>query len=307
MKVIVSGGSGFIGRRVVEALLAAGHEAAVWTRRPGQDARVAVAKFYWDALEGEPAEESLNRFDAVVNLEGDPIAKRWTPEVKRRVRDTRVLGTRRLVDAIAKVRFPPRVLISGSAIGYYGSRGDEELTEEAAPGAGFLAQLCVDWEREAERAAQFGLRVVRLRTGHVLGPGGGMLAAMLPSFLAYLGGTLGSGRQRMSWIHVDDLAAMILYALEHEVSGPWNGTAPEPVTNAAFTRALGAVIQRPAFLRVPRFALRMLYGEMADEALLSGQRALPVAAERAGFQWRYRDLGEALRACVGTSGRQAPG
>lgn len=294
MKIVISGGSGFIGSRVVAALLAQGHYVSVWRRKPGLEKRPAVGAFYWDTLAGEPAEESLNDFDAVVHLAGEPIAQRWTPEVKRKVYESRVGGTRRLIDAIAKVKRAPKALVCASAIGYYGSRGDEILSEAAAPGAGFLAELCRDWEREADRAAGLGLRVCKIRIGHVLGREGGMLGKMTPIFRAGLGGTLGSGKQWMSWIHVDDLAAMFVHAVENEIAGVWNGTAPDPVTNAAFTRALGKALSRPAFLPVPGFALRLLYGEMADEALLAGQRAIPAAAQAAGFRFQYSDLASAL-------------
>ncbi|MDQ6678763.1 MAG: TIGR01777 family oxidoreductase, partial [Acidobacteriota bacterium] len=203
MKCIVSGGRGFIGRRVVDSLLRDRHYVAVWSREPGGETRTAVGAFFWDPLGAEPAEESLTDYDAVIHLAGEPVAQRWTAEVKQKIRDSRVLGTKRLVDALTKVRQRPKVLVCASAIGFYGSRGEEELREDSGPGAGFLADVCRDWEREADRAADLGMRVVKLRIGVVLGREGGALAAMLPAFRSFLGGRTGDGRQWMSWIHVD--------------------------------------------------------------------------------------------------------
>jgi uncharacterized protein (TIGR01777 family) len=293
MKCIVAGGSGFIGRRLVQSLLADRHYVAVWSRRPGTETRDAVASFYWDPMHGEPAEESLNDFDAVVYLAGEPIAQRWTPEVKRKIRGSRILGTRRLVDAMAKVARRPAVLVCASAVGYYGARGDEILDETSAPGTGFLAGLCEEWEREADRALALGIRVVKIRVGVVIGRDGGMLQKMIPAFRAFAGGSLGSGKQWHSWIHADDLVAMFRRAAEQNISGVWNGTAPNPVTNAQFTAQLGQALSRPAFLQIPPFALKLIFGELAD-SMLTGARALPNAAQAAGFQWQYPNLTAAL-------------
>ena len=295
MKCIISGGSGFIGRRLVDSLLGDRHYVSVWSRRPGSEKRDAVGSFYWDPMLGEPAEESLNDFDAVVHLAGEPVAQKWTPEVKRKIRDSRVLGTRRLVDAIAKVKHPPSTLICASAIGYYGARGDERLDETSPPGSGFLAEVCQEWEREADRAHEFGLRVMKVRIGIVLGAEGGALKAMLPAFRAFAGGKVGSGKQWMSWIHVDDLIAIVRRVLDNHVSGVWNGTAPNPVTNAQFTAELARVLGKPAFLQIPPFALKLLFGELAD-TMLTGARVLPRAAEGNGFVWKYPDLPAALAA-----------
>lgn len=293
LKCIVSGGTGFIGKRLVEALQKNGHYVAVWSRNPGREQRTAVEAFRWDPLEGEPQEESLNGFDVVIHLAGEPVAQRWNQEVKRKIRDSRVLGTRNLVSAIAKVRHRPAALVCSSAVGYYGPRGDELLSESSAAGKGFLADVCAGWEREADVAARLGMRVVKVRTGIVMGRDGGALPKMLPAFEAFAGGTLGSGKQWMPWIHVDDLVDMFRWAGEGIVSGALNGTAPNPVTNATFTRELGKVLSRPAFLRVPEFALRAMFGEMA-EMVLEGQRAVPAAAKEQGFTWKYEGLGEAL-------------
>ena len=294
MKCIVSGGRGFIGRRVVDALLQDGHYVAVWSREPNLETRNAVGAFFWDPLGAEPAEESLTRYDAVVHLAGEPVSQRWTAEAKQKIRDSRVLGTKRLVDAIAKVKYPPQVLVCASAIGFYGNRGDEELDESSTMGTGFLAEVCRDWEREADRAADLGLRVVKLRIGLVLGPDGGALAAMTPVFRAFLGGQLGSGKQWMSWIHVDDLAAMVKWAVESEVSGVVNGVGAAPVRNAEFTRELGKALGRPAFLRVPEAVLHAGMGEMS-EMVLGSAKVLPRVASSGGFQWKFRELEPALR------------
>lgn len=251
MKCIVSGGRGFIGSKLVNALLESGHQVAVWSRRPGKEKQTAVESFFWDPMEGEPQEESLNGFDAVVHLAGEPVAQRWTPEVKHRIRESRVGGTQRLVSAIAKVRHKPGVLVCASAVGFYGSRGDEVLTESSSAGSGFLADVCQAWEQAAEGAAALGLRVAKIRIGVVLGKDGGALPAMTPAFHAFAGGTMGSGAQWMPWIHVHDVVRMFQQAVEGSVVGVWNGTAPQPVTNAQFTAALGKVLHRPAFLECP--------------------------------------------------------
>jgi uncharacterized protein (TIGR01777 family) len=293
MKCIVSGGTGFIGSRLVKALLKDGHYVAVWSRKPGGEKRIAVEAFRWDPLAGEPQEESISGFDVVVHLAGEPVAQRWDAEAKRKIRESRVLGTRRLVSAISKVRHKPSALICSSAVGFYGSRGDEVLTESSRAGTGFLADVCVGWEKEADAAAGFGLRVVKVRTGVVLGLDGGALAKMLPAFQAFAGGALGSGKQWMPWIHVDDLVDMYRFAIDGSFSGALNGTAPNPVTNSQFTAKLGEVMHRPALLTVPAFALRALYGEMA-QVVLEGQRAIPEAAKNLGFSWKYPGLEEAL-------------
>ncbi|MBZ5604850.1 MAG: TIGR01777 family oxidoreductase [Acidobacteriia bacterium] len=229
--------------------------------------------------------------DAVVNLAGEPVAQRWTAAAREKIRSSRVDGTRRLVEAMRKN--PPKVLVSASAIGYYGSRGDDVLTESSAPGDDFLAKVCIEWEREAMRAEEFGVRVVILRIGVVLGPGGGALAKMLPIFRLGLGGPIADGRHWMSWIHIDDMVRLIEFALENPIRGVLNATAPNPVTNAEFTRELARVVHRPAIFPVPKFVLRMLYGEMAS-ILWASQRVLPEAANLAGFDFRFREVGSAF-------------
>jgi len=256
MNVAITGASGFIGKR----------------------------------LKGVPVstrgEIVLPPCDAVVNLAGEPVAQRWTAEARERIRSSRVDGTRRLVDALQKN--PPKVLVSASAIGYYGSRGDEILTEASAPGDDFLAKVCVDWEREAMRAEEFGVRVVRVRIGVVLGPGGA-LAKMLPIFKLGLGGPIADGKHWMSWIHIDDMVRLIEFAIENPVTGAINAVAPNPVTNAEFTRELARAIHRPAIFPVPKLALKALYGEMAS-ILWASQRVTPAVASNTGFNFRYPTL-----------------
>jgi uncharacterized protein (TIGR01777 family) len=280
MNVAITGASGFIGRRLTQRLQAEGYSPRAISLRS------ALAP---DALAG---------FDAVVNLAGENIAQRWTSAAKRRIRESRVAGTRAL--AAAMRGHPAAVLVSASAVGYYGSRADEILTERSKPGADFLAQVCAEWEREALEAAKAGVRVALLRTGMVLGAEGGALSRMLPPFKLGVGGRLGSGTQWMSWIHIADLCDLILFALrEPTASGPLNATSPNPVSNADFTRALARVLHRPALLPVPAFTLKLIFGEMA-EVLLASQRAVPDAALRAGFVFQHPEIGAALRSLLAT-------
>ena len=294
MKCVVSGGTGFIGRRIVERLLRDRHYVGVWSRRPGAEKRSAVASFAWDPLKGEPPDDSVNTMDAVIHLAGEPVAQRWNAEVKARIRDSRVLGTHRLVDVIGRVPHRPKVLVCASAIGIYGDRGDEVLTETSAPGDGFLVDTCRAWEAEADRAAEFGLRVVKLRIGFVLGRDGGALAKMAPAFRAFVGGRLGSGKQWMPWIHAADVAELFAHAVENDVAGVWNAVAPNPVTNAEFTRQLARAVHRPALFPVPPLALKLAFGELAQH-MLDSARVVPAAALKAGFAFRYPELGGALR------------
>jgi len=298
MNITITGGTGFIGQALVRRLAAENHSLHLLGRRRKSGLDPAVRFSTWDAERGAPAEESLAGADALVHLAGEPIAQRWTPEAKQRIRSSRVEGTRRLIEALAGLSHRPAVLVCSSAIGIYGSRGDEVLTESSPPGRGFLAEVCVEWERTARLAETLGLRVVNLRTGIVLGRDGGALARMLPAFRMGAGGRLGSGRQWMSWIHLDDLAELFRFAIvEPALRGPVNATAPKPVTNAEFTQALAAALRRPAFFPMPAFGLKALFGEMAG-VLLDSQRVLPRAAQAAGFRFRYPELGPALRGLV---------
>jgi len=237
--------------------------------------------------------EILASADAIVNLAGEPIDQRWTEAAKKRIYDSRVDGTRRLVKALVTQSRRPPVLVSASAVGYYGSRGDQTLTESSSPGSDFLARVVVDWEDAAQSAESLGVRVIRLRLGMVLGHGGA-LAKLLTPFRLGVGGRLASGRQWMSWIHIDDAVNLILFAISYSaIKGAVNATAPQPVTNQEFTDRLAAVLHRPAIFPVPGFALKLLFGEMS-EVLLASQRVLPTVAKSAGFSFRYPDLPTAL-------------
>jgi hypothetical protein len=293
VRIAVTGASGFIGRKLLEALAANGHAVHALSRQAGLNVPAGVTVFPWDPAAGEPPEESLRGCGAVVHLAGEPVAQRWTAKVKARIRDSRVEGTANLVAAMARLARKPDVLVSSSAIGYYGSRGGEILTESSTGGGDFLAEVCAAWERSAAQAGALGVRVVSVRTGHVLHPRGGLLKRILPAFRAGLGGKLGNGRQWTSWIHLDDLASLFQLAIEKPVSGPLNGVAPHPVTNLEFTRALAATLHRPAIFPVPKLALGILFGEMA-EVILSSQRVLPEKSQAAGFVFRHPELAPAL-------------
>jgi len=274
-RVAVTGASGFVGSALVAVLRRDGDE--VLTIRRGEVA----------ALEG---------VHAVVNLAGATIGRRWTTARKREIRDSRVRGTRLIAETLARLAPAPRVLVSASAVGYYGDRGDEWLDENSAPGAGFLAEVAVAWERATEPARDAGVRVVHLRSGLVLGAGGGALARLRTPFTLGVGGRLGSGRQWMSWVSLDDLLALIRFAIANDtVSGAVNAVAPSPVTNAEFTATLARVLHRPAFAHVPAIALRLLFGEMAAATLLASQRVRPERLERAGFSFAHRSVEPALR------------
>jgi uncharacterized protein len=294
MNIAITGGSGFIGRRLMKALSGGNHTIRVLSRHAGTNLPPGVKLYVWDATKGSPPAESLEGADAVVSLAGEPIAQKWTPETKEKIRGSRIQGTRNLLQTVAELATRPPVLVCSSAIGYYGSRGDEVLTESSAPGSGFMAEVCAAWEQEANAAEGLGMRLVKLRTGVVMGMGGGALHKMLPAFKGGMGGKLGHGDQWMSWIHLDDLVGIIQYALENPVSGPVNGTAPNPVTNADFTKSLGHAISRPSVFPIPAFMVKTMFGEMS-EVMLSSQRVLPKAAQAAGYQFRYPEIDAALR------------
>jgi uncharacterized protein (TIGR01777 family) len=274
MNIALTGASGFVGRALTERLAKAGHIVQPVSTRSA------------------PTSDALAGCDAVIHLAGEPIAQRWTADVREKILTSRVEGTHKLVDAM-RTR-PPQVLISASAVGYYGSRGDEILTEAASPSDDFLGKIAIAWEREALAAESLGVRVARLRTGMVLGPGGGALERLVPPFRMGVGGRIGSGRQWVSWIHLDDLTALIAFLLkESTVRGAFNAVSPHPVTNREFTRALARAVNRPAILPVPGFALKLLFGEMAS-VIRASQRAIPDAAIRAGFTFDYPDIFGAL-------------
>ena len=293
MKITISGASGLIGRRLLKVLGGNGHSLQVLSRHAGTNMPGNVKVFPWDPIKAEPPAQSLSDADAVIHLAGESVAQRWTDEVKKRIHDSRVVGTRNLVQAIAKLSRKPAALICASATGYYGTRGDDMLPETAPPGSGFLADLCVEWEKEARAAESLGLRVVRMRTGVALDPRGGALQRMLPPFKMGLGGRIGDGKQWMSWIHLDDLAGLFSFALENRIEGAMNCVAPYPVTNADFTKALAAAVHRPAIFPVPPFVLKLMFGEMS-EVLLASQRVQPKQAETADFRFRFPQLEPAL-------------
>jgi len=298
MRAVVTGATGFVGRHLLKLL----DRPSVLSRDADQARRdvalFSANAFSWNPITEEPPPAAFDGVDVVFHLAGDPIAEgRWTSAKKQRIRESRVLGTRHLVDALGKLQRRPTVLVSASAVGWYGSQGDEMLDETSRPAHGFLADLCVAWEQEARRAAEFGIRVVCIRTGVVLGDGGA-LAKMLPPFRLGLGGPLGNGKQWMPWIHVDDLAALYQHAAENAAcSGPMNGVSPNPVTNKEFTKRLASVLHRPAFLPAPYFALRLAFGQFA-QVLFDSQRVLPKAAEACGFQFQHPDLTEALQSIL---------
>jgi len=307
MRALVTGATGFIGRALLARLATEPSTTAavrpVVLSRDAQRAANAlaaldVATHAWDPMAGTPPVEAFAGVDVVFHLAGEPVAgRRWNNQRRRRVRDSRVVGTRNLVATLLELPSPRPTLISASAVGFYGDRGDEMLNERSAPGDDFLAEVCRDWEAEALRAAGGGMRVALPRIGIVVGAGGGALAKMRTPFRLGLGSPLGSGRQWMPWIHLDDLVESLLLAAENtSLAGPFNATAPEPATNRDFTRALARALHRPAVLpAVPRLALRLLVGGFAD-VLLSSQRAVPTALLKAGFSFRYPMIDAALAA-----------
>lgn len=311
MRLFVTGASGFIGRRLLRELLRRGDSVVALTRRASNleesGSAPGLAENRLLVLEGDPAEagawqQQVARTDAVLTLAGEPVlGARWSDSFKRRIAHSRVEAVKRMVDTIGQLPPDqrPSTLISASAVGYYGSQGDEELDEKSPPGTDFLARLCVDWEAAAEAASAHGVRVVRLRIGVVLGEGGGALAKMLPAFRAFVGGPLGPGNQYMPWIHQDDVLGLMLLALQRpEIQGPLNLTAPNPVTMKELAQTLGAVLHRPAVLSVPAAALKLALGEAA-QTLLGSQRVIPRRAIELGYAFRYPLLAEALRAVVG--------
>jgi uncharacterized protein (TIGR01777 family) len=282
MNVTVTGATGFIGRNLVQSLAADHHSVR------------ALSRAAWNIFAGEPPAESLTGADAVVHLAGAPVAQRWTARAREEIRASRVTGTHHLVTALSTLPQRPEVLVCASAIGIYGDRGDEVLTEASPVATGFLADVCREWEREADLAQSLGVRVVKLRIGIALGKKGGALEKMLPPFRAFVGGKLGPGSQWMSWIHIADIVGLIRHALSHPVSGVVNATAPNPVRNYDFTRELASALHRPAIFPVPALALRLMLGRMAD-VLLASQRVLPKAAESAGYRFTFPELSPALR------------
>jgi uncharacterized protein len=302
MRVTVTGATGLIGARLISELKARGDEVTVLSRTPDSTRERLGAGWdvvRWDPSEGAAPREALDGRDGVVHLAGEPVAQRWNAKVKERIRESREVGTRNLVAGIRAADPRPRVLVSSSAVGYYGPHGEEELPESTPPGSDFLAEVCVVWEREADAAAEAGVRVVKVRTGVVLDQEGGALKTMLPPFKLGVGGPVAGGRQFMPWVHVDDVVGIYLRALDDESwSGAVNATAPVPVTNKSFSKALGRALHRPAFSPVPAAAIQLLYGDMA-EIVTKGQRAVPERTLALGYGFRHPDLDEALTSALG--------
>jgi uncharacterized protein (TIGR01777 family) len=297
MKVLISGGSGLVGAALTESLRSEGHTVARLVR---PDGAASAGDIRWDPASGFVNLDAMEAADAVVNLNGASIGGgRWTPARKKILRASRVDSTRFLVESLERLKQKPRVFISASAIGYYGNRGDEILTESSASGNEFLAALCRDWEAEALRAQSSGTRTVITRFGVILSSNGGALTQMLTPFKLGLGGRLGSGKQWMSWVALDDVIGILRAALSNEqASGPVNVVAPNPVQNSEFTRVLASVLHRPAIFPAPAFALRLAIGEMADALLLSSQRVQSERSPAAGYAFRYENLEPALHAIL---------
>ena len=298
MKILISGASGLVGTHLIPTLKAKGHEIFRLVRKTPK----AADEIQWDSEKGfsESERAKLENFDAVVHLAGDNVAsENWSAEKKRKIRDSRVVGTRVLVEALKQAQNPPKILVSASATGFYGSRADEILTEDSAKGTGFLSEVCSEWENESSKAAEFGARVVMPRIGIVLAKDGGALEKMLTPFKFGVGGRIGSGKQWMSWIALEDLIRVIHFALENEnLRGAVNATAPNPVTNEDFTRTFGKVLHRPTILPVPEFAVKLMFGEMGETLLLEGSRVLPKRLPENGFEFKFTNLEEAMKAAL---------
>ena len=293
MKILISGSHGLVGAALIKSLEPEGHEIFRLVRHaPGSRSEIE-----WSPDRYSIALARIEGFDAVVHLAGESIAEgRWSDEKKKRIRESRAKGTKLLSDALANLTNPPRALISASAIGYYGNRGDEVLTEGSKPGDGFLPEVCVEWEKATALATEKGIRVVNTRFGVILDAHGGALAKMLPPFRMGIGGRIGSGKQWMSWIALDDVVGAIKFALKNDsLQGPVNFVAPNPVTNSEFTRRLGKALSRPTLFPIPAFGVRLVFGEMADALLLSSQRVEPASLRNAGYQFQYPKLEEALQ------------
>src|SRR5688572_21434329 len=293
MKILIGGASGLVGTALIKALEPEGHEISRLVRYAPRDS----SEIEWSPDRYSIALARIEGFDAVVNLAGESIAEgRWTDDKKRRIRESRVKGTKLLGDALANLTVPPKTFICASATGYYGNRGDELLTETSAPGDDFLSEVCVEWEKATAHATARGIRVVNTRFGVILDKEGGALAKMLPPFRMGVGGRIGDGKQWMSWIALDDVVGALKFALTNEsIQGPVNFVAPNPVRNTEFTKALGSVLSRTTIFPIPAFALRLMFGEMADALLLSGAKVKPAVLEQSAYPFKYPILIGALR------------
>lgn len=295
MKIVISGGTGLIGRKLVDKLIADGHAVCILTRGPGKIVSPNLIYLSWDPEKWQIPMAEIDGCDAIVNLAGTNINdKKWDENFKRVIVDSRIFSTRCLIKACEKMQIKPKTFLSVSAVGFFGDAGDKACVEDSPKGSGFLADLCESWEREANRAQDLGIRTVIARLGIVLAKDGGALTQMLPVFRWGLGGKLGSGKQFMSWVHIDDAVKALDWFLNRDkISGTFNVTAPNPVTNKEFTKTLGRVLKRPAFMFVPKFALRKKLGEMS-QIVLAGQKVLPQKCMRFGFQFSFPNLQNAL-------------
>lgn len=311
MKAVVTGATGFIGRSLCRELDRAGHDVVAFVRDLDRGRKALGEKtdcVVWDGKAGGAWEKALDGSDVVFHLAGESIGgQRWTPEIKERMRASRVGTTRALVDAMSKAGSKPSAFVCASAVGYYGERGDETVTEKTPPGSDFLSEMCVQWEQEAERVAEAGVRVARMRLGVVLGGGGALQKMLYPLPIPIspwklgLGGPLGSGRQWFPWVHLDDVVELFLWvAANPAASGPFNVSSPLPVTNRRFARAIGGALHRPAVLPVPAFVLKAVLGEFSSSLLVS-QKVLPVAAEKLGYSFKFPDVDAALRVLLDPS------
>jgi len=300
MKILVTGATGLIGRQLCKSLKGEGHSVIALSRAPEKAEGLAADEILkWDSMSGPPPSESLSQVEAIVHLAGEPVADhKWTDEQKNRIRASRVTSTRNIIAGIRDASPRPAVLVSASAVGFYGDRGDETLDENSSAGRGFLSEVCQEWEREAAAATELEVRAAIVRIGVVLSPEGGALKKMLTPFKLFAGGPLASGRQWFPWIHIDDIAGILRHALFGSVSGAINATAPECVTNAEFSRALGRALHRPAFMPTPEFALRMVFGERADVLLMSN-RVSPKVALDTGYNFQFPNLAPALEDLLG--------
>lgn len=297
MKILVSGSHGLVGKALTTSLTNAGHEIVSLVRQSANDSEIE-----WHPNQGKINGQQLEGLDVVVHLAGESIASgRWTEEKKKKIRESRVKGTELLSSALARLSQPPSTFISASAIGFYGSRGDELLTEESAPGNGFLPEVCIAWERATGQAEAKGIKTIHTRFGIILDENGGALERMLTPFRMGVGGKVGNGKQWMSWIALDDVISALRFLIDEPGSeGPLNLTAPDPVTNADFTEALGNVLSRPTLFSVPAFAARLAFGEMADELLLSSAKVEPRRLKENGYQFKHPELSSALKAILGS-------
>jgi len=297
MKILITGASGLVGTELQKSFAEKGYEMLLASRSEPKDDK----HIQWSIEEGFAEPEKLEGIDVVVHLAGENVSGglRWSDEKKKAIRDSRVLGTRNVVDAISKLKEKPKVFVASSAIGFYGERGDEEVTESSAAGDNFLADVSKSWEAESRRAEDAGIRTVLLRTGIVLSKDGGALGTMLTPFKLGVGGVVGSGKQWMSWISMEDEIAIINFVIENEnIRGAVNAVSPNPVTNQEFTKTLGDVLYRPTFLPLPEFAVSMVFGEMGDALLLASTKVIPKRLTDAGFEFKYPDLKPAIENAV---------